>query len=169
MNMNTRLVNALNKRLVLVKNFLDGKTKEYVYHDLASDTKTVITNVEELPCEFYLLMGDKELVNRQKNSLRSELNDFVKMANTSFTYFTGDHLHPVPNSATFDKETYNPTLAYYGLKRNKAFWVKKSGQVRYLYLDHLMVVLAHLDNQMKTLQLERVVLNKTDRGFILSV
>lgn len=136
--MNERLQKALSKRLTAMLNFVANQKTPYKYKDLSTKTEVEIKTLDELPCEFMLMMQDADLVNRQKNSLRSELVDFLRDCDKKWEYFSGDHLHPVPNKTDFDKSTYNPTLAYYALKRNKVLWTKKSGEVRILYLKHLM-------------------------------
>lgn len=139
--MKDHLKKALKARLSLVLNFVEGKTKEYKHHDLMNDVKTTFLKVEDLPCEFSLMLGDKSLVNKAKNSYHNELWDFVKESNKTWEFFTGDHTNPVPNVFGHDVEKYNPTLAFYAMKKNGVLWTKKSGLVRVDYLKHLLMEL----------------------------
>lgn len=136
--MNERLKKSLVNRLSLVLKFVENQKQPYKYKDLVSKVEVEVKELSDLPCEFSLLMQDPELVSKQKNSLRDELNVFFREFNKTWEYFTGDHLHPVPNSVTFNKETYNPTLGYYAMKNNKVLWLKKCGEVRVNYLKHLL-------------------------------
>lgn len=136
--MNERLQKALTKRLTAILNFVKDQKQPYKYKDLTTKTEVELKTLEELPCEFMLFMQDADLVSKQKNSLRPELDAFLTECNKSWQHFTGDHLHPVPNSEGFNKETYNPTLAYYAMKNAKVLWTKKSGAVRVEYIKHLM-------------------------------
>lgn len=136
--MKEHLVKALQSRLETVLKFVEGKTKVYKHHDLMNDVKSELVKVEDLPCEFNLMLGDKALVNKAKTSYHPELWDFLKNANKTWEHFTGDNLYPVPNTFGFDKEKFNPTLAHYAMKKNGVLWTKKSGLVRVDYLKHLL-------------------------------
>lgn len=136
--MNERLQKALKDRLSSILNFVSDQKKPYKYKDLVSKEDVEIKSLDELQCEFMLMMQDPDLVSKNKNSLRDELNVFIKECNKKWEYFSGDHLHPVPNSMSFNKDTFNPTLAYYAMKKNKALWTKKCGEVRVHYLKHLL-------------------------------
>lgn len=136
--MNERLKKALKQRLSSILNFVSDQKNPYKYKDLVSKEEVEIKTLDELQCEFMLMMQDPDLVSKNKNSLRDELNDFIKECNKNWEYFSGDHLHPVPNSMSFNKETFNPTLAYYAMKKNKTLWMKKCGEVRVHYLKHLL-------------------------------
>ena len=129
---------ALTKRLGKIIDFVTGKTKEYKYTDLQSKEQFTCVSIADLPCEFILLMNDPDLVNKQKTSLRPDVWEYIKQKNTVFEFFTNDHLHPVPNTKTFDVEKYNPTMGYYGMKNSKSLWLKKSGEVRLEYIKHLL-------------------------------
>lgn len=132
------LAKALKARLELMYNFAQGKgSKEYKHVDLLNGVETKYVKLEDFPCEFTLLLGDKTLVNKAKNSYHPEVWEFMKNANKTWEYFTGDHLHPVPNVFGHG-ENYNPTLAYYAMKKHNVLWLKKSGDVRRNYLEHLL-------------------------------
>lgn len=131
---------ALSERLNLVLKFVEGKTKEYTMSDLQTKEKVKFLKLEDLPCEFELMVNDKTL-SAKGVSLYQEVDAFLKECNKSWDNFTGDHLHPVPNNLDFDKEKYNPTLGFYGMKRNKALWQKKSGVARVAYLKHVLTCL----------------------------
>lgn len=141
--MNERLQKAVKKRITAMLKFVEDQKTPYKYKDLSTKEEVELKTLEDFPCEFMLMMQDPDLVSKQKNSLRPELNAFLTQCNKSWEFFTGDHLHPVPNTMTFNKEKYNPTLGYYGMKNNKALWTKKCGEVRVNYLKH---VLSNLEN-----------------------
>ena len=136
--MNDRLKKALANRLSAVLKFVENQKQPYKYKDLVSKVEVELKTLDEVPCEFSLMMQDPDLVSKQKNSLRDELNVFFRKCNNSWESFTGDHLHPVPNSSSFNKETYNPTLGYYAMKNKKVLWLKKCGEVRVNYLKHVL-------------------------------
>lgn len=156
------LVRALHSRLSLILNFVNGKSKKYDYKDLFNGTETEILNVVDLPCEFFLLLGDKTLVTKSKNSLLPEVQKFIFDVNKSFEFFTGDNLHPVPNKKGYDVDNYNPTTAFYAMKKGGDLWVKKSGEVRIEYLNHLLSNLVITEDKPPT------TLHKLQNGFILS-
>ena len=135
--MNDNQVKNLKLFLAKLINFVDGKTKEYSFTKIESNEKTLVYKLEDLPCEFTLMVYDKSLVNKQKNGLQSEIQEFLNNFSKQWEFFTGDLLHPIPNSKSFNKELYNPTLGYYGMKNNKSLWVKKCGEVRLDYLKSL--------------------------------
>lgn len=137
--MNDRLKKALMNRLSAVLKFTENpKQQPYKYKDLMTKEEVEVKTLEDLPCEFMLFMQDTDLVSKQKNSLRDGLDSFLRDCNNKWEYFTGDHLHPVPNATSFNKETYNPTLGYYAMKNKKVLWVKKCGEVRVNYLKHVL-------------------------------
>lgn len=134
------LKKALESRLSSILKFVDSKTKEYEMVDLQTKEKVKFLKVEDLPDEFTLLVGDKTLSNKGV-SLLPEVDLFLKECNKTWEHFTGDNLHPVPNNIAFNKETYNPTLAYYAMKNKKVLWVKKCGEARTLYIKHILLTL----------------------------
>lgn len=136
--MNDRLKKALVSRLSAVLKFVEKQDTPYKYKDLVTKAEVELKTLAELPCEYMLMMQDTDLVNKQKNGLRSELDVFFRECDKAWEFFTGDHLHPVPNSVSFNKETYNPTLGYYAMKNNKVLWLKKCGEVRVNYLKHVL-------------------------------
>lgn len=156
--MKNYLIGSLKIRLEKIKNFYYGKDKVYKYTDLLNGGSEVeINKLEDLPCEFFLLLGDKNLVSKSKNSLLPEVQEFIFEANKCFEFFTGDHLHPVPNKKGHDCDEYNPTLGYYALKRSGSLWLKKSGDVRIAYIQHLIDELSEFkrDDEVKTYSIHK--------------
>ena len=79
--MNERLKKSLVNRLSLVLKFVENQKQPYKYKDLVSKVEVEVKELSDLPCEFSLLMQDPELVSKQKNSLRDELNVFFRECN----------------------------------------------------------------------------------------
>ena len=136
---NFNIVNDEKKADIIVVNtcgFIDSAKEE------AINTILEMAEYKKGRCKYLIAMGC--LVQRYYDDLIKllpEVDLFLKECNKTWEHFTGDNLHPVPNNIAFNKETYNPTLAYYAMKNKKVLWVKKCGEARTLYIKHILLTL----------------------------